>query len=449
MAAAFAADEQGVEVGIVEKFEELIGNTSLSSGSVPGAGTRFQREAGIDDSPEKYLEDLLRQSGPHEMGELSRLLAYESASLVEWLVDKMGVRLQLITDYRHVGHSVPRLHAPASRKGKALLDDLVRAVKGRKIPIAVGNPVEDLVMDDDGEPVGAVVRGNRTGESRIRAKKIILATNGYAANPGMVRRHCPEVAEAEYFGGHGSTGEAIIWGEKLGAQLANMGAYQGYAIVSYPHGSLLSWTTIEKGGFVVDQNGDRFGNELLGYSGYTPEVLAHSLAGPGHPRLAYAIFDARICDYVASHEEEFRELLGLDGVKERGSIGDLAAVYGLNRQTLSATLEAYNRAARGETRDRFERTDFGFAPLQSPYTIAQVTPGLFHTQGGLKVNHLGKILRNNGEIIKNLFAGGGAAAGISGRAGARGYSSGNGLLAALGLGRIAGRTAAREVIEGV
>ena len=30
--------------------------------------------------------------------------------------------------------------------------------------------------------------------------------------------------------------------------LGNIGAYQGYAAVSDPHGSLLSWTTIEKGG---------------------------------------------------------------------------------------------------------------------------------------------------------------------------------------------------------
>ncbi len=447
MAAALAADEQGVEVGIVEKFDELIGNTSLSSGSVPGAGTRFQCEASIDDSPERYLEDLLRQSGPHEMGELARVLAYESASLVEWLVDFAHVRLQLITDYRHVGHSVPRLHAPASRKGQALLDDLDRAVKARNIPIAVGNPVESLVRGDDGAVIGAITRGRRTGESRIRTKKIILATNGFAANPDMVKYHCPEIAEAEYFGGHGSTGEAIIWGKEFGAQLANMAAYQGYAIVSYPHGSLLSWTTIEKGGIIIDHTGKRFGDELVGYSGYTPNVLAHGLAGEGHPRLAYVVFDTRIRDYVASHEEEFRELLELAGVKERASIEELAEVYGLNPESLSETIHAYNEAARDGTEDEFGRSDFAFAPLQPPYVICQITPGLFHTQGGLMVNEFGMVLQPNGDVIRNLFAGGGTAAGISGQNGARGYSSGNGLLAALGLGRIAGRTAARQIRE--
>jgi fumarate reductase flavoprotein subunit len=449
LAAALSANEMGVEVGVVEKYEEFQGNTTLSTGSVPGAGTRFQREAGIDDSPEKLIEDLLRKSGPHEAEELTRLLAHQSAPLVEWLVDYVRADLRLITDYLHVGHSVPRLHAPPARKGKYLHDDLLRAVRARNIPVAVGSPVETLVPDDKGAVIGAVVRGKRTGEQRIGAKKIVLATNGFGANPEMVRRYCPEIAEAEYFGGHGSTGEALLWGERLGGQFANIGAYQGYAIVSYPHGSLLSWTTIEKGGMVVDQNGRRFGDESIGYSGYAPDVLAHGVPGPGRPRLAYAVFDTRIRDYVASHEEEFRELLGLGGIKERSTAAELAGACGLDPQCLKETIQTYDAAARREVKDEFGRTDFGFAPLAPPYVICQVTPGLFHTQGGLKVNHLGMVLRGDHQVIRNLFAGGGVTAGISGLKGARGYASGNGLLSALGLGRIAGQTAAREVIEGV
>jgi fumarate reductase flavoprotein subunit len=74
-----------------------------------------------------------------------------------------------------------------------------------------------------------------------------------------------------------------------------------------------------------------------------------------------------------------------------------------------------------------------------------VVPGLFHTQGGLMVDNDGRVLRSNGQPIANLFAGGGAAAGLSGRTGASGYASGNGLLGAIGLGRLAGLAAADEV----
>lgn len=70
-------------------------------------------------------------------------------------------------------------------------------------------------------------------------------------------------------------------------------------------------------------------------------------------------------------------------------------------------------------------------------------PGLFHTQGGLAVDEHGRVLREDGSAIAGLYAGGGAAAGISGSEGAEGYCSGNGLLTAIGLGFLAGRDAAR------
>ena len=47
LVAAIAAHDAGVGVAIIEKLDRPGGNSSLSTGSVPAAGTRFQREAGI------------------------------------------------------------------------------------------------------------------------------------------------------------------------------------------------------------------------------------------------------------------------------------------------------------------------------------------------------------------------------------------------------------------
>lgn len=437
LAAAIAAYDAGIEPVIVEKLERIGGNTALSTGSIPGAGTRFQRAAGIDDSPERMFEDLMALSGPHDCPELTRLLSGESADLVEWLVDTAECRMSIITDYKHLGHSVPRLHAPRSRRGLDLLDNLARAVEIRDIPVAVGNEVKRLIADDDGAIVGAILDDGRGGESRVGAAKTLLATNGYAANKALVAEFCPEIAEAAYFGALGSTGEAVIWGRELGAGLANMAAYQGYAAVAYPQGSLLSWTTMEKGGIIVNAAGQRFGNENGGYSGFAGEVMAQG-------EVSYAVFDERIRE-VASREEEFVELVGMGGVKRGDSPAAIAGHYDLDAAALAAAIEGYNEAAAGRGPDAFGRKDFGLAPLEPPYFICRVTPGLFHTQGGLRVDDEARVCRDGGGIIANLFAGGGAAAGISGRAGGYGYASGNGLLTALGLGRIAGRAAAREM----
>ena len=71
--------------------------------------------------------------------------------------------------------------------------------------------------------------------------------------------------------------------------------------------------------------------------------------------------------------------------------------------------------------------------------MVKVTGALFHTQGGLAVDNNARVLRK-GRPISGLYAAGGAAVGMSG-SGAGGYLAGNGLLAALGLGYLAGHHA--------
>lgn len=435
LAAAITAHDSGVSVAIVEKREVPGGNSSLSTGSVPAANSRFQREAGIVDSPEAMVSDLMRIAKETDDLDLVRRLADVSAGVVEWLIDDVGARMALITAYKHIGHSISRLHAPVSRVGQDLVDDLLAAVERRGIPLALGNGVADLIVEG-GAVSGAVVDSSE-GRFNMWAKKTILAVNGFAANANLVKRYCPEIAGATYFGAPGSTGEAVIWGEKIGAALANMAAYQGYAAVAYPHGSLLSWTTIEKGGCLVDDTGARFGDESLGYSGFAKYVLDHG-------RTTFAIFDRRIFD-IAAQEQEFRELSELGGFKSGKDAHELAAKLGLPGDALAAEIESYNAAASGRVRDRFGRTNFGLAPLDGSLYGCQVTPGLFHTQGGLRVDRDARVLRPDGSPIANLFAGGGAAAGISGRAGALGYASGNGLLSAIALGRLAALAGASEI----
>ena len=75
----------------------------------------------------------------------------------------------------------------------------------------------------------------------------------------------------------------------------------------------------------------------------------------------------------------------------------------------------------------------------------RVTGALFHTQGGLVVDGQARVLRPDGAALPNLFAAGGAACGVSGPE-AGGYLSGNGLLTAVVLGRLAGRTAAQKIL---
>ena len=80
-------------------------------------------------------------------------------------------------------------------------------------------------------------------------------------------------------------------------------------------------------------------------------------------------------------------------------------------------------------------------PGAPPFHAVKVTGALFHTQGGLAIDGVGRVKRKDGKLFPNLFAAAGAASGVSGST-AAGYLSGNGLLTATVLGRLAGQAAA-------
>jgi|SRR5690625_2713006 len=436
LTAALAAYEScpDLQIAIVDKSDRANGNTVLSSGSIPAAGTRFQQQLGVEDSPELFIEDLHRVAGDHEAMHLTRTLAHTSAPLVEWLVDVAQVRLSLVENYKHIGHRVHRLHSPPSRRGADLVQDLLQACENRGIPIAWSNRVTELLLED-GQPVGVVCLTPDGAETQIRAHHVVLASNGYAANRELLRRFVPEVATAPYGGGQASEGEALLWGESLGAGLRNMAAYQGHASLADPHGSLVTWTVIEKGGIVVDQTGQRFGDESIGYSAFA--ALEFAREGP-----FWMIADTTIRDMTAAGQEEYAELVSHKGVLE-GSLEQICARTGINEAGLKATVDAVREFANGAN-DPYGRRQWGNQPLGQVLTATRIGPAIFHTQGGLSVNEDGQVLRVDGKAIPGLWAGGGAATGISGNKGSLGYMSGNGLLSALGLGFRIGQAIAKQ-----
>ena len=81
--------------------------------------------------------------------------------------------------------------------------------------------------------------------------------------------------------------------------------------------------------------------------------------------------------------------------------------------------------------------------LGPPYHLAVVTHGVLTTQGGAAVDTRGRPLRADGSPVPGLRVGGGTAVGLAGPDSA-GYSSGNGLLSAFGMGWLVGGDLARN-----
>jgi fumarate reductase flavoprotein subunit len=294
--------------------------------------------------------------------------------------------------------------------------------------------VVNLVAGSDDKVVGVVARHGKR-EERVRCKKVILACNGFAGNPGMLAKYCPEMVDALYFGGEGNTGEGILWGMELGGAVAFMDAYQAHASVATPHGILITYAIIMEGGFQANVEGRRFGNESRGYSEHALDVLAQ----PGG--VAWDIYDRRL-HRLGMNFDDYRQAVEAGAVFQADTIEELAGRLGLPPAALAETLASFQRCAGGEMVDPFGRSDC--RQLEAPFYGVRITGALFHTQGGLKVDSHARVLRQDGTTLPNLYAGGGVAAGLSGH-GPGGYFSGNGLLTALGYGLLAGRHAARAI----
>ena len=188
-----------------------------------------------------------------------------------------------------------------------------------------------------------------------------------------------------------------------------------------------------QGGIQVNRDGLRFCDESQGYSEQAAEVLRQ----PG--AIAWSVFDARIAS-VARQFEDFRDAERAGAILTGRTVADLADAMRVPAAAFASEWTDVEslKAKRGQ--DRYGRQ---FAPEQlctAPFHGVKVTGALFHTQGGLAIDGVGRVRRKDGRLLPNLFAAGGAAAGVSGSS-AAGYLSGNGLLTATVLGRLAGQAA--------
>jgi fumarate reductase flavoprotein subunit len=439
LTAALAAREAGAEVWLFERDSVPRGSTAMSSGMIPAAGTRFQRARAIEDDPERFAADILAKNGGATDRRIVDTLARAAGPTVEWLVDRFGLPLDLVEGFLYPGHSRPRMHAPPDRSGAELVGGLLRAVEEHGAGLVCEARVDALLVERKADGGIARVRGLRVERrdgrlETVGAAAVVLACCGYGGAPDLVRRFVPEMAEAPYHGHAGNQGDALRWGEALGAALADLGAYQGHAGLAVPHEVLITWAIVMEGGVQVDATGRRFADETRGYS----EQAALVRARPGG--VAWILFDeAR--HRLALSFEDYRRALEAGAIRSAPDPAGLAAVTGLPAEALEETVAEVQKLARTGGTDRFGRCFAGKAPLAPPYRAVKVTGALFHTQGGLVVDTEARVLRPDGSPIAGLFAGGGAARGVSGP-GAGGYLSGNGLLSAIVLGRIAGARAA-------
>lgn len=438
LVAALAARDAGAEVLVLERDAIARGSTAMSSGLIPAAGTRWQQAHAVTDSPALMASDIQHKNHHEADPAIVDWVAGRSAATLHWLADRHGIEFSLVTGFLYPGHSVMRMHGTPRRTGDELMGSLTNAAERAGIDVLCDAQVSHLLVTPEGTLCGVRITRPDQSTEDIGCDALILACSGFGGNAELVRQNMPAMADAVYYGHAGNQGDALRWGAALDARTGDIGAYQGHGSLAWPHQTLITWSVMMMGGVQVNRLGERFSNEHEGYSEQARRVLAQP------DSIAWNIFDDRI--HTAAMEfEDYRQAWAAGAVLKADTVESLAEFMQVPAQALTATLAQTQALCEEGQTDAMGRHFGPDQRLNAPFYAIRVTGALFHTQGGLIVNNQARVLRNDGTPIPGLYAGGGAARGVSGSSD-RGYLSGNGLLAAVMLGATAGENAARQVL---
>ena len=251
----------------------------------------------------------------------------------------------------------------------------------------------------------------------IRSHKgVVLSAGGFIFNSKMMGHYAPKYADGYPLGTDGDNGAGIRLGQSVGGIADNMDRITAWRFINPP----LSFAR----GMIVNENGKRFINEMV-YGATLGVEMTENHNGRGWMILDKALVKQALDDVKGDKALAFQRALAklnsYFGAKKARSAKELATLIGVDRTNLEAQLADYNKMARGEMTDPFEKTQDDIAELDEGSLVAidiGLTAKLFPcptlTLGGLKVNEsTGGVLGNNGKTISGLYAAGRNAIGVA------------------------------------
>ena len=473
LAAAAESARLGQRVIVLEKNPVLGGSTRLAVGLMMAAGTRIQRRAGVQDTPQQYeaeLSELTKAQGIASDGDLRRLLVDNAADTVNFL-ESIGV--DFIGPLEQPPFKVRRFHQ-ALPDGRAYIRRLERHCRSLGVEIRLGARVQRLLLND--ARVTGVEIASSDGALEVIAARagVILATGDFSANRELRARFVgkdPQSVEAYNLT---ATGDGHLMALEIGAALAphpDLGPQIGTiafsraidksAIFGLPPYRILTlmmkfamrtlpdaWlrpfvlraaladlpidpALYAEGAILVNRDGERFADERS----LTCDDVARQPRGE-----AFIVFDNRIATLfsawphfvcaaqgvVYAYIDDFRKARQ-DLYFRANSVELLAKQLGASPSRLAQSLLSIRAA--------------GTALTSPPYfALGPLSAKIRHVPVGVTVNVRLQVLKNTGEAIPGLFA-----AGDVGQGGFVGPGHGQSLAWALTSGRLAGRYAADKL----
>ena len=402
MTAAINATQEGKDVILLEMMPYAGGNTTKATGGMNAAETHYQKEQGIEDRVEQFIEDTMK--GGHDINDraLVTVMAENSAEGIDWL-DSIGAPLPKISFSG--GATNQRIHAPedGSGVGAYLVTALLKKMDELGIKVMYNTKATDL-LSLEGTVNGVLAESDDTYYT-IHSKAVILATGGFGNNQEMIVRYRDDLEGTVTTSAPGIMGDGIVMAQTVGADLVDIDQIQLHPTVEQKTSMLITESVRGDGAILVNQDGKRFTDELL----TRDKVSAAELAQPGS--YAYIIFDQKLREGLKATEKYISTGITVQG----DTIEDLAAQIDVDPAVLAETLANWNKCVADQNDPEFGRTTGMENDLSTaPYYAIKIAPGIHHTMGGVHIDTGAHVVDLNGNVIPGLFAAGEVCGGVHG-----------------------------------
>jgi succinate dehydrogenase/fumarate reductase flavoprotein subunit len=395
--AALLAAKNGARVLLATKLRHGDANTMMAEGGIQAA-TRPDW-----DSPYWHYLDVMGGGHFKNTPELVRTLVTEAPLVIEWL-ESLGCLFSKVPDDEggtlrtiHGGGTCrKRMHFAADISGAEIMRTLRDEARNHadKIEPLEFNPAVELILDDDGRCLGAVLMNLETRQLYVvRAKATVLATGGSG------RLHIQGFMTTNHYG---ATADGLVIAYRAGVPVCFL-----HAVQYHPTGAV----------FPEQLEGILITEKVRGYGAHVLNVEGEQFVFEREPRDVESACIIRECSEVG---KGVPTPTGKFGVWLDSPMIDIVNGPGTVEREFPGKFILYKRHG----------IDIGKLPML-------VYPTLHYQNGGVKYN---KTCETN---VPGLFAAGEVSGGVHGE----NRLMGNSLLDVTVFGRIAGESAAKYARE--
>lgn len=367
IAAAIEASRKGLKTIVLEKMPIIGGSSLLSTGGMNVAGSKQQKAAGINDTPEMFTQDTLKVGKGTNDKVLVNVLTEQSNSALEWF-ESLGGKLDLDPGV-YGGCQAPRMHYTKSGGiGRYMIKEMKPALEKSGADVRVNSQVVRLERDKNGAVTGVLVKGKNTGLYRISAPTVLLATGSYANNGTLVSKYHPEFFGMVTSAQPGSHGDGIYLGQDVGAKVTHLERVQ-------VHPNIASGTSLM--------------------------ITLAMLKQPAQK--VWLIYDDAV---VAKRPKVHQGYVRLGVVTEADTPEALAKKLGLPAEEFAKTMKRYAGFVKAKNDADFGRKELPEPLNQGKIYAIDVVPAIGGTLGGLRTDARTHVLDTNGKKIPGLLAAG-------------------------------------------